>query len=61
MLRFEKYKVTRRFFNLIFISDDLQGDKEMLFVAILFWTGFKITLYHNFNIGRFEYRIFKMV
>jgi len=61
MLRFEKYKVTGRFFNLIFISDDLQGDKEMIFVAILLWTAFKVTLRHNFNIGRFEFRIFKIV
>ena len=51
------YKVPKRFFNLILVSEDMQGDKVIQFVCILFRKALKIEINHSLNIKLFDKRL----
>jgi hypothetical protein len=56
---FSIYDVKSRMFNAILLSDNLQGDREVVFVLIAFWRALKIQINHDFEIPLFDKRLIK--
>ena len=54
------YRVSGRMFNVVLQNENVQIDACLTLALVLFQRGFKIEVWHDFDLPQFDWRIFKL-